>query len=116
MTNNEWNEDDTNTPYFKPQDEGDTLQGVVVAEAESQFDTKAFTVELTEDAEVPIGEDEVVEMEEGEEVNISYSVLEEFLEEHIGDEVMIEYEGDEVSDKSGMAYKTFERKWRPTED
>lgn len=111
---NDWNED-TGTPYFKPFESGQKLTGVPVEESESQqYGTPQFELELTEAQEVPVGENEVIQMEEGDKVMVSYTATHDFLREHRGDIVRLEYEG-EATGESGMPYKTFDRKWKAQE-
>lgn len=114
MTDETNDDEGWNTPtsgFFKPYEEGQTLTGMVVGTEETNFG-EAMEVELLNEEEIPVGENETVEMTEGESVLVNYTGVNDFLRKHVGDIVQIEYTGTTTSSSTGQEYKTFEKRWK----
>lgn len=116
MKDDNWNDDYSDAPFWKPQEEGDTLVGKCLGEATSSYETPTYAVELGSETHITLADGEEIELEAGDIVRVSYSTLSDFLELHTGDLVALEYDGENVAEKSQQEYKTFNKKWREVEE
>jgi len=115
MELDDFNDDYSDAPFWKPQEKGDVLIGVCRGEAQSRYDTPAFAIELVDDKEITLSDGEVIELEAGDIVRVSYSTLSEFLRLHESDLVGLQFEGEKIGENSQNEYKSFNNKWKKVE-